>query len=70
MNERWQSVAAEELHAGDRVRLGNGMVIEVSRIEEPFLGVDSMVALIEDTPTRWFKQPLPKGTAVEVHRAG
>jgi hypothetical protein len=49
--------------------LGSGQVIEVSRIEENFMGVDSMLAFIEDTPARWFKQPMPRAASVEVERA-
>jgi hypothetical protein len=65
----WQNVPAEEVRVGDRVRLANGTVVEVSRIEAPFMGVDAMLALIEDTSSRWYKQPLPKGTEVEVERS-
>lgn len=68
MTESWVSMPAEEVKVGDRLRVGGGQVIEVSRIEENFMGVDSMVAFIEDTATQWYKQPMPKGTTVEVSR--
>ncbi len=32
------------------------------------MGMDAEVALIEDTPTRWFKQPVSQATEVEVIR--
>ena len=53
---------------GDRVRLATGQEVLVSRIETTFMGMDSMVAFIEDTPTRWLKQPIPQSAEVEVHR--
>jgi hypothetical protein len=33
------------------------------------MGMESMVAFIEDTPTRWLKQPVPKTTEVDVRQA-
>lgn len=68
MSETWQSIPAEEVRVGDRIRVGSGAVIEVSHIEPAFMGVDSMIAFIEDTPAKWFKQPMPKGTNVEIAR--
>ena len=32
------------------------------------MGIDTMVAFIEDTPTRWFKMPVPQSAEVEVQR--
>jgi len=69
MTGSWVSVPVEEVQVGDRLRLGNGQVIEVSHIEEKFMGVDSMLAFIEDTATKWYKQPMPRGASVEVARA-
>lgn len=69
MTDSWVSVPVEEVKVGDRLRLGSGQVIEVSHIEENFMGVDSMIAFIEDTATQWYKQPMPKGASVEVDRA-
>lgn len=65
----WDSVSSDDVRAGDRVRLANGQELLVSRIERDFMGMDSMVAFIEDTPERWFKQPVPKGTPLEVERS-
>jgi hypothetical protein len=53
---------------GDRVRLATGQEVLVSRIEPNFLGRATMIAFIEDTPTRWFKQPVPQTAEVEVQR--
>jgi hypothetical protein len=60
-------MTAEEVRLGDRVRLGGHEVL-VSNIEPSFMGVETMVAFIEDTPSRWFKMPVPKVTEVEVQR--
>jgi hypothetical protein len=68
MTDSWTSVAAEEVRLGDRVRLAGHEVL-VSNIEPSFMGMETMVAFIEDTPGRWFKMPVPKATEVEVHRA-
>jgi hypothetical protein len=68
MSESWMSVPATEVKAGDRVRLPTGRELLVSKIEENFFGRDTMVAFIEDTPERWFKQPLPHTAEVEVQR--
>ena len=69
MTESWKRIPASEVRVGDRVRLESGAEVLVSRIEPRFMGMDTMVALIEDTPTRWYKQPLPQTADVEVVRA-
>jgi len=69
MTDAWVSMPVEEVQVGDRLRLGSGQVIEVSRIEENFMGRDTMIAFIEDTSRQWYKQPMPKGSNVEVDRA-
>jgi hypothetical protein len=61
-------MTAADVQPGDRVRLATGAELEVSRVEAPFLGRDNLVALIEDTPRRWFKQPLPLTAEIEVSR--
>jgi hypothetical protein len=68
MAESWTKMTAAEVRPGDRVRLATGAELEVSRIEAPFLGRDSLVAFVEDTPARWFKQPLPATTELDVSR--
>jgi hypothetical protein len=60
MTESWATMRAADVRPGDRVRLASGQEILVSRIEPNFMGMDAVVALIEDTPTRWFKQPVPR----------
>lgn len=68
MTESWQSIHVEEVQVGDRLRTPAGVVLEVTTIEPDFFGMDTMIAFIEDTPTRWFKQPIARGTEVEVDR--
>jgi hypothetical protein len=69
MTESWTSAAVTDVQPGDRVRLANGREMLVSRVEANFLGRDTMVAFIEDTPERWFKQPVQQAAEVEILRA-
>jgi hypothetical protein len=68
MAETWKNMPVSEVQVGDRVRLESGAEVLVSRIETKFMGMDSMVALIEDTSDRWYKQPVPQAAEVEVQR--
>ena len=61
-------MSAEDVRVGDRVRVSSGHEALVSHIEPSFMGMDTMLAFIEDTPDRWFKMPVPKTAAVEVQR--
>jgi hypothetical protein len=69
MSETWKTVKAQDVRAGDTVRTQSGAVVVVSRIEAPFLGLSNMVAFIEDTPDRWFKQPVVSESEVEIRAA-
>lgn len=69
MPDTWKAVKALDVKAGDTVRTQSGEVVIVSRIEAPFLGVPNMVAFIEDTPERWFKQPMMSDSDVEIRAA-
>jgi hypothetical protein len=69
MAETWKSVPATDVQAGDEIRLQSGQSLLVSRIEPAFMGRAGMIAFIEDTPDRWFKQPMPSSTSVEVRQA-
>ena len=62
----WRSAKGSDVRPGDRVRTGDGTELIVSRIEASFFGRDNMIALIEDTPQRWFKRPLPVDADVEI----
>jgi hypothetical protein len=66
MSDTWKTVKAQDVKAGDTVRTQSGAVVIVSRIEAPFLGLSNMVAFIEDTPNRWFKQPVVSESEVEI----
>jgi hypothetical protein len=68
MTKSWSSGPAEDVVIGERVRLGNGEIVQVSKIEDGFMGMDTMLAFIEDTPERWFKAPVPKGAIIEIER--
>jgi glutathione peroxidase len=66
----WSSVVARDVQPGDRVRLASGVELTASRIKTGFLDRDELLCLIEDTPTRWFAQPVPADAVVEVLTAG
>jgi hypothetical protein len=66
MSESWKKVKAGEVKAGDAIRTQTGDVVTVSRIESSFMGRPNMLAFIEDTADRWFKQPMMADSEVEV----
>jgi hypothetical protein len=68
MAESWTTVPATDVQVGDRVRLASGLEMLVSRIEPAFLGLEGRMAFIEDTPSRWYKQPVAASADVEVSR--
>jgi hypothetical protein len=68
MTESWTSMSVADVRVGDRVRLESGVEVLVSKIEPKFMGMENMVAFIEDTPSRWYKQPVPQTADVEVQR--
>jgi hypothetical protein len=70
MAETWKSVPATDVKAGDQIRLPSGQSLLVSRVETAFLGIPGMIAFIEDTPDRWFKQPMPSKNSVEILEGG
>ena len=66
MNDQWETVKASAVEPGQRVRMPNGAELTATRIEARFFGMDNMLAFIEDTEHRWFKQPAPADADVEV----
>jgi hypothetical protein len=66
MSESWKTVKATEVRPGDAVRTQTGAVVLVSRVDASFLGMPNMLAFVEDTPDRWFKQPMMADAEVEV----
>jgi hypothetical protein len=66
MADTWKTVKAEQVKAGETVRTQSGSVVVVSRVETSFMGMPNMLAFIEDTPDRWFKQPMTADADVEV----
>ena len=69
MADEWTSVPVRDIRAGDRVRLANGEELLVARVDPTFMGMDSMIALIEDTPQRWYKAPMQAEGTAEVLRS-
>ena len=67
MAATWQSIPVPDLVPGDRIRF-RGSEFDVGRIDSPFLGMDAMVCIIEDSPTRWHAYPAPKTESVETLR--
>jgi hypothetical protein len=66
MSDGWKAVPVSEVRVGDVVRPQAGVEVVVSRIEEAFMGIPSMLAFIEDTPGRWFKCPQSVDGQIEV----
>jgi hypothetical protein len=69
MTESWQSITAADVQAGDTIRLPTGLEMHVSRIEPAFFGMPDLLAFVEDTTVRWYKQPMPQTAEVEVLRS-
>ena len=68
MADTWSTITIDDIRAGDHVRLQSGHEFDVARVDSPFLGMDAMVCLIEDTPTRWHAYPAAKEGEAEVRR--
>ena len=69
MAENWESITVADLRPGDRVRMRQQYEFDVARIDPNFLGMETMVCLVEDTPTRWHAYPAPLVEPVEARRA-
>ena len=67
MSDTWETIEIAEVVPGDRVRYRDHE-FTVARIDSPFLGMDAMVCLIEDEPTRWFAYPGPRSGEIQVQR--
>jgi hypothetical protein len=68
MADGWKTTSVDDVRAGDVLRYA-GHEFTVARVDAPFLGVETMVCFIEDTPTRWHAYPAAKGAEVEVQTA-
>jgi hypothetical protein len=69
MDAEWITMTAGEIEPGDRVRLESGEELTATHIEASFFGRADRLALIEDTPERWYKRPLAQDVTVQVQRA-
>jgi hypothetical protein len=67
MADTWTTIKAGEVRPGDFVRYRESE-FEVARVDDPFLGLDSMVCLIEDNSERWHAYPAGKEGDIEVRR--
>ena len=68
MSDTWETVGMNDVGPGDRVRYRE-YEFTIARVDSPFLGVETMVCLIEDEPTRWFAYPGPRDGQIEVLRS-
>jgi hypothetical protein len=68
MSDDWETVSITDVGPGDRVRY-RGHEFTIARVDQRFLGIDAMVCLIEDEPTRWFAYPGPREGQIEVLRS-
>jgi hypothetical protein len=67
-DDGWVQTTAADVQAGDRLRLGTGKELTVTRVKPAFLGVDDLVCFVEDTDERWLAQALWVTTEVEIRR--
>jgi len=66
----WTRIGVDDVRPGDFVRLRSGAEFLVARVDSPFLGIDTMVCFIEDTPDRWHAYPAGRADEVEVRQEG
>jgi hypothetical protein len=67
MAASWQPTPVTDLAPGDRIRYRD-TEFEIGRIDDRFLGMDAMVCIIEDTPTRWHAYPAQKEANIDALR--
>jgi len=67
MAPTWQTIPVPEVKPGDRIRFRD-TEFEVGRVDAKFLGMDQMVCIIEDTPTRWHAYPAAVAESLDVLR--
>jgi glutathione peroxidase len=67
---RWTQRRADEVQAGDRIRLADGVEMNVARVEQRFFGRDDLVCVIEDSDVRWLARPMPPDAEVEALERG
>ena len=62
----WEAVEAAALRPGHRIRLEDGTEMTVARVEEPFMGMDGLLCVIEDSDACWLARPMARDARVEV----
>jgi hypothetical protein len=65
----WVLKAAGDVQLGDRLRLGSGTELTVTRIKTAFLGHEQLVCLIEDSESQWLAQAVWVTSEVEIRPA-
>jgi hypothetical protein len=63
-------IKASDVRVGDRLRSSDGTELTVTRIDERFLGLDGMLAFVEDSAAQWFKMPAQRDGEVQLLRRG
>ena len=61
-----RTAKAAEVKVGDRVLGADGTALLVTRIDESMLGQEGLLALVEDSPARWAKMPMPSDAEVQI----
>jgi hypothetical protein len=64
------TIAAVEVHVGDRLRTRSGIELTVTRVDHTFLGRTDMLAFVEDSDDQWLKMPALRDGEVELVRRG
>ncbi len=62
----WEALEAAAVRPGDRIRLEDGTEMTVARVEAPFLGMEGLLCVIEDSEARWLARPMALDARVEV----
>jgi hypothetical protein len=63
------TVRAHDVRVGDLLFGQDGVELSVTRIDTDFMGMEGMVAFVEDSDIRWLKLPMPLDAEVQVVRA-
>ncbi len=62
----WVMKQAADVRPGDRVVSPRGEELTVTRIHDRFLGVQDLICLVEETPSRWLAEPLKTDAVVKI----
>jgi hypothetical protein len=65
----WITKTARDVQLGDRLRVGAGTEMTVTRITTSFLGHDDLVCFVEDSDTQWLAYAMWVTSDVETGRS-